>query len=60
VSTGPDHDVAAIGNDTTAEFWLEASGALGKLLAPLLGNTIFSRNTTSATKGLKSYTERLA
>ena len=54
------HPVAADGNDATAEFWLEASGTLGMLLAPLLRRTVFSRNTRSATEGLKSYMERPA
>jgi hypothetical protein len=52
------HAVAADDTGTTAEFWLEASGALGELLAPLLRRTVFSRNTRSATAGLKSYLER--
>jgi len=54
------HTVAADGNDTDAGFWLEASGTLGKLLTPLLRRTVFSRNTRSATAGLKSYMERPA
>lgn len=54
------HTVAVDGNETTAEFWLEASGALGKLLTPLLRRTVFSRNTRSATEGLKNYMERPA
>lgn len=51
------HAVAADGNGTTAEFWLEASGTLGKLLTPLLRRAVFSPNTRSATEGLKSYME---
>jgi hypothetical protein len=39
-----------------AEFWLEASGLLGTLLGPVL-RRIFSRNTTSATEGLKRFME---
>ena len=54
------HAVAADGNSTTAEFWLEASGPLGKLLIPLLRRTVFGRNTRGATEGLKSYMERPA
>jgi hypothetical protein len=41
---------------TVAEFWLESSGALGSLLSPLL-RTVFSRNTRSATEGLKRHME---
>ena len=52
------HRVAVDGTGTTAEFWLEASGTIGKLLNPLLRRTVFSRNTRSATEGLKSYMER--
>jgi hypothetical protein len=51
------HAVAADGNGATAEFWLEASGLLGKLLTPVLRRTVFSRNTRSATEGLKRYVE---
>jgi hypothetical protein len=54
------HAVADDGSGATAEFWLEASGMLGLLLAPLLRRTVFSRNTRSATKGLKSYLEEPA
>jgi len=54
------HAVAADGNGATAEFWLEASGLLGKLLTPVLRRTVFSRNTRSATEGLKSYMKRPA
>ena len=51
------HVVTTVGNGTDAEFWLEASGPLGTLLAPLLRRTVFSRNTRSATEGLKRYVE---
>jgi len=51
------HEVTVNGNGTNAEFWLEAGGWLGKLLSPLLRRTIFSRNTRSATEGLKSHLE---
>jgi hypothetical protein len=52
------HVVTPDGSGTDAEFWLDASGALGTLLAPLLRRTVFSRNTRSATEGLKGYMER--
>ncbi|HET9755090.1 MAG TPA: SRPBCC family protein [Candidatus Limnocylindrales bacterium] len=52
------HVVTADGDSTHAEFWLEGSGPLGTVLAPLLQRTVFSRNTRSATEGLKSYMER--
>jgi hypothetical protein len=45
------HILSADGAGTTAEFWLEASGAFGSLLAPFLRRTVFSRNTRSATEG---------
>ena len=51
------HTVTANGDDTTAEFWLKAGGPLGRLLGPLLRRTAFSRNTRSATIGLKSHLE---
>jgi hypothetical protein len=51
------HVVAADGDGTTAEFWLEASGTIGTLLTPVLRRTLFSRNTRSATGGLKTYLE---
>lgn len=51
------HVVTPDGNAANAEFWLEASGALGRLLTPMLGRIVFSRNTRSATEGLKSYVE---
>lgn len=51
------HEVTANGNGTNAEFWLEAGGPLGRLLGPLLKRTVFSRNTRSATEGLKSHLE---
>lgn len=51
------HVVTPDGLGTTAAFWLEASGALGTLLSPLLRRRIFSRNTRSATEGLKSHIE---
>jgi len=51
------HEVTANGNGTNAEFWLEAGGPLGRLLGPLLRRTVFSRNTRSATEGLKSHLE---
>lgn len=51
------HVVTADGTGAAAEFWLEASAPLGIVLAPLLRRTVFSRNTRSATEGLKSYLE---
>ncbi|MGZ8475383.1 MAG: SRPBCC family protein, partial [Candidatus Limnocylindria bacterium] len=51
------HVLATDGDTTTAEFSLEATGPLGKLMNPLLGPTVFSRNTRSATKGLKRHIE---
>ena len=51
------HVVAAKGDGAKAEFWLEATGVLGALLAPLLRRRIFSRNTTSAAEGLKQFME---
>jgi hypothetical protein len=44
-------------NATDAEFWLESSGVLGSLLSPVLRRTVFSRNTRSATEGLKRHME---
>ncbi len=52
------HVLTADGDGTNAEFSLEASGALGTLLTPLLRPTVFSRNTRGATEGLKEYVER--
>ncbi|MEX1263191.1 MAG: SRPBCC family protein [Actinomycetota bacterium] len=51
------HVVSSDGTRTHSEFSLEASGALGTLLNPLLRRTVFSRNTRSATEGLKRYME---
>ncbi len=51
------HVLSADGDGTNAEFWLEAGGALGGVLAPVLRRTVFSRNTRSATEGLKRYME---
>jgi len=52
------HVVTSDGDGTNAEFWLDASGILGTLLTPLLRRTLFSRNTRTATEGLKSHVER--
>ena len=52
------HNVRPDGDGTNAEFWLEAAGWIGGLLNPLLRRMIFSRNTRSATEGLKRYMER--
>jgi hypothetical protein len=51
------HVVAAKGDGAKVEFWLEATSVLGALLAPLLRRRIFSRNTKSATEGLKQFME---
>ncbi len=51
------HVVTAVGAGANAEFWLEADGMLGWLLGPVLRRRIFSRNTTSATEGLKRFME---
>lgn len=52
------HELTPDATGTVAEFWLEAGGALGTLLSPLLRATVFSRNTRNATTGLKSLIER--
>ncbi len=52
------HVITPHSGGTTAEFWLESDGPLGRLLGPLLRRTIFSRNTRSATTGLKKHMER--
>lgn len=49
------HVVTADREGANAEFWLEAGGPLGSVLAPLLRRTVFNRNTKSATEGLKRY-----
>jgi hypothetical protein len=49
------HVLTAAGDGTNAEFWLEASGPLGRVLAPVLRRRIFRRNTTSAAEGLKRF-----
>jgi len=51
------HVVTPAGNGANAEFWLEAGGLLGRLLAPVLRRRIFSRNTRSASEGLKRFME---
>jgi hypothetical protein len=51
------HVLSAEGDETNAEFWLEAGGVFGSLVAPVLRRTVFSRNTRSATEGLKRYIE---
>ena len=43
---------------TAAQFWLEASGPLGSLFAPILQRLIFTRNTRTATEGLKRRVEQ--
>ena len=52
------HELTADGDGTNAEFWLESGGSLGRLFGPVLRRTVFSRNTRSATEGLKIYIER--
>ncbi len=52
------HVITPHSGGTTAEFWLESGGLLGRLIGPLLRRTIFSRNTRSATTGLKAHMER--
>jgi uncharacterized membrane protein len=42
---------------TNAEFSLEATGIMGRLLSPILRRTFFTRNTKSATEGLKRHVE---
>lgn len=51
------HVLTADAQGTNAEFSLEASGPLGRLVSPLLRPTLFSRNTTRATEGLKRHVE---
>lgn len=51
------HVVTADGEGTNAEFSLQAGGPLGRVLAPLLRRTVFSRNTRNATEGLKRHVE---
>lgn len=51
------HIVTAAGDGAAAEFWLEASGLLGRLLGPLLRRRIFRRNTNAAAEGLKRHLE---
>jgi hypothetical protein len=52
------HVLTGGGGGADAEFWLAAEGALGTLLAPVLRRTVFSRNTRSATEGLKRHMEK--
>lgn len=51
------HVLTPDGSGTNAEFSLEATGPLGKLLNPILRRTFFTRNTKSATDGLKRQVE---
>ena len=51
------HVLAPEADGSSAEFWLEAGGAVGSILSPLLRRTVFSRNTRNATGGLKRYVE---
>lgn len=52
------HQLTSAGDSTDAEFWLQATGPVGAFLSPLLHRTIFRRNTTAATEGLKRYVEK--
>ncbi len=52
------HVLTPDGAVTNAEFWLEAKGPLGVLLSPVLRRAVFSRNTRSASEGLKRHLER--
>ena len=52
------HELATDDESTRATFWLEADGLLGRLLAPLLRRALFSRNTRTASEGLKREVER--
>jgi hypothetical protein len=54
------HELSPRGEATDAMFWLEAQGPLGVLVAPVLDRTLFSRNTRSATEGLRRHLERHA
>jgi uncharacterized membrane protein len=47
------HVLTPSGQGTTAEFWLDAGGAVGTVLGPILRRRVFRRNTRSATDGLK-------
>jgi len=47
------HVVTPEGDGAGAEFWLDASGPLGAVLGSVLRRTVFSRNTRSATEGLR-------
>jgi uncharacterized membrane protein len=51
------HVLAPEPDGSSAEFWLEASGVVGNLVAPLLRRSVFSRNTRNATEGLKRLVE---
>ena len=51
------HVLTPDGTGTNAEFSLEAAGFVGKLLSPILRRTFFTRNTRSATEGLKRHVE---
>jgi len=54
------HLLTRDGDGVIAEFSLEATGPLGRLLSPLLRRTVFSRNTRNATEGLKRHVEAAA
>lgn len=51
------HVLTPEADGSSAEFWLEARGVIGSLLAPPLRRSVFSRNTRNATEGLKLLVE---
>ena len=51
------HVLSADGTSVRAEFWLDATGPIGSIVAPLLRGTVFRRNTRNAAEGLKRYVE---
>jgi hypothetical protein len=52
------HELTPDGDRTSTEFWLDAGGPLGALFGPILRRTVFRRNTTNATEGLRGYMEQ--
>jgi uncharacterized protein YndB with AHSA1/START domain len=54
------HELAPQGESTDTTFWLDAQGPVGRALSPILRRILFSRNTRSATEGLKRHVERRA
>jgi uncharacterized membrane protein len=51
------HVLTPDASGTNVELALEATGALGRLLNPILARAIFNRNTRTATDGLKRHIE---